>query len=441
VSGSSLVFIVPRSASNGLVTVRNPAGTGSSSTIFTVTPMPAPLLVAAGGSHSCATFTDGTLRCWGLNTWGQLGDGSTATRISPVVVRRSASDGSAMTGVRSLAAGGSTSAPAFTCVALTDGTARCWGANGSGQLGIGATTPAQITTPVVVRTSAAVAGPLSGVRQVSAGLGHACAALTDGTAVCWGANASGQLGNSAVTTSTSTSPVQVIVSTGVPLRGIVAIVAGVVSTCASITDGTVRCWGANSFGQLGNGATSNKQTYVPQVVRAIGGVAGTALTGVATVAVGRNHACAALTVGTAVCWGSDTAGQLGDGRTTQAQTSPVSVSDGSSIMRAVATIATGENHSCAALTDGTVRCWGLDDAGQLGIGIINSVANPRPASVSDGTSFGGTRVAGATRIACGSSHTLVLVPGAIAGWGENGSAQLGDGTQTRRLVPWLVIGY
>jgi alpha-tubulin suppressor-like RCC1 family protein len=410
-TATTITLLVPRDATSGAVTVRNPVAT-TTGDVFAVTRLTAPALVAGGTAHSCATFVDGSLRCWGSNANGQLGDGSTATRIAPVAV-------AGLGGVPvSLTAGG-----AFSCVALTDGTARCWGLNTNGQLGNATTT--QSLVPVVVRAVGGATG--SSLRQVVAGTSHACAALTDGTARCWGLNSLGQLGDG--TSTQRTSPVTVLAAAGVTLQGVVALSAGGNTTCAAITDGTLRCWGANANGQLGNGATSTKATSYPGVVRAVGGASGSSLVRVRAVAVGTSHVCAALTDGTGVCWGLNTNGQLGDGSVTQ-RTSPVVVGG----LTAINGIAVGASHSCVSRTDGTVRCWGLASSGQLGTNSTTQATTPA-------TPTGGIAVAGSTGLACGGSHTLVVLPALVASWGANGSGQLGDATTTNRLVPTGVIGF
>ena len=130
--------------------------------------------VAAGGDHTCVRLNDGTVRCWGDNRYGQLGDGSTAPRLTPVQV-------TGLDRARVLVAGFD-----HTCALLDDGTARCWGGNYDGQLGNGRWE--QEVVPVAV-------AQLQGANDLAAGQQHTCATLIDGTAKCWGRNESGQLGN------------------------------------------------------------------------------------------------------------------------------------------------------------------------------------------------------------------------------------------------------
>jgi alpha-tubulin suppressor-like RCC1 family protein len=174
--------------------------------------------VAAGDGFTCARHEDGTVTCWGANTpWGQLGDGVYADSALPVRVQ-------GLAGVTSLVAGND-----HACAGLSDGTARCWGANEQGQLGDGTT----ITRPTPVPVSG-----LTGVTRLSAGAGHTCARLGTGTVKCWGSNNWGQLGDG--TTAGRLTPVAVS-----GLTGVTDISAGPVHTCARLGTGAARCWGSN----------------------------------------------------------------------------------------------------------------------------------------------------------------------------------------------------
>jgi alpha-tubulin suppressor-like RCC1 family protein len=291
--------------------------------------------VATGLAHSCA-LVGTAVSCWGGNTSGELGDGTTDPRSAPAAV-------GGLGPVTAITAGAH-----HTCALGTDGSVACWGENGSGQLGNGATTDS--ATPV------AVAG-MTGAVAVSAGGDHTCAQLVDGTARCWGANGSGQLGNG--TTDTSPTPVTV---TG--LTGVTAISAGNAHTCAAIADGTARCWGANGSGQLGNGTTDTSATPVTV----------TGLTEVAAIAAGPTRTCATTAIGYAFCWGNNTGRALGNGSSEASIATPVPVYG---LGDAVA-VAVGSSSSCAALADGTFRCWGLNLNGQLGDGTVSPNGAPVP---------------------------------------------------------------
>src|SRR5437867_4270855 len=186
-----------------------------------------------------------------------------------------------------------------TCARLQDGTVRCWGLNDSGQLGDGTTTNA--STPV------AVPG-VGGAAAVSGGGFHTCARFPDGTLECWGRNDSGQLGDPATTSFNSVTPVRV---TGI--TSAIAVAAGGFHTCALLADGTVRCWGENDFGQLGNG-TSDPTPGTPTTVNSTP-VTVSGITTAVAISAGGWHTCALLRGGTVQCWGENTYGQLGDGAT------------------------------------------------------------------------------------------------------------------------------
>jgi len=262
---------------------------GDGTTTMRLTPVAVPGLsgavaVAAGGSHSLALLSDGTVMAWGSNGKGQLGDGTTTTRKSPVAVP-------GLAGVTAVAAGGTHS------LALTSGGAvLAWGSNAKGQLGDGTVTTRK--TPV------AVSGLGSGVGSIAAGLNHSLAVTTAGAALAWGDNASAQLGDG--TTTVRKTPVAV---SGLG-SGVNMLAGGGTHSLALLSDGTVRAWGRNSGGQLGDGTTTTRKTPV----------AATGVGGAMSVAAGSAHSVARLSDGTVKAWGSNAKGQLGDGTVTTRKT-------------------------------------------------------------------------------------------------------------------------
>jgi alpha-tubulin suppressor-like RCC1 family protein len=249
------------------------------------------IAVAAGGYHTCALTSGGGIKCWGSNLYGQLGYVSAGTYSStPVDV----SD--LTTGVVALSAG-----MTHTCVVMAGGGARCWGNNASGQLGDGS--KLNRTTPVDVSS-------LTDGTAVAAGSYHTCALTGGGMAKCWGANGHGQLGDG--TTGESTTPVEVSGLTS----GVTAISAGLIHTCALTDTGGIQCWGSNTSGQLGDG-TGSSYSSTPVDVSGL-------TTGAESLAVGYDHNCAGMKSGGAKCWGINTWGQLGDG-TMVKRTTPVDV--------------------------------------------------------------------------------------------------------------------
>ncbi len=284
------------------VTVTNDAGTG---------PLTGVAAVSAGEQHTCALKSNGQVRCWGDNSTGQLGDGTTTDRLRPVTVSNPNGTG-ALTDMTQVSAGGF-----FSCAEKSNSQLRCWGSNFFGQLGDGTTT--NRTRPVSVSNTTG-ANNLQNVKKVSAGRWHACVVLDNGQARCWGDNEDGQLGDG--TTTDRTRPVSVSNATGGnALQNVGRISAGAWHTCARLTSGQARCWGSNTFGALGDGTTTNRTR--PVTVTNSGGTA--ALTAATVVSAGEyRHSCALVDGDRAACWGYNSSGQLGDGTTTN-RTRPVSV--------------------------------------------------------------------------------------------------------------------
>jgi alpha-tubulin suppressor-like RCC1 family protein len=294
--------------------------------------------IAAGDEHTCALTITAGVKCWGRNDFGQLGNGTTTDRHTPVAVSGLAS------GVAAIASGGD-----HVCALTSGGAVKCWGDNARGPLGDGTTT--ERLTPV------AVSGLAGGVASLAAGADHTCALTNAGGVKCWGGNGSGQLGDG--TTTTRHLPVDVSGLTS----GIAALAAGDEHTCALTSAGAVKCWGGNDTGQLGDGTATERHTPV-----AVSGLA----SGVATIAAGVYHTCALTSAGAVKCWGENDFGQLGDGTRTGRRI-PVAVSG---LAGGVAALVAGGDHTCALMSAGGVKCWGDNVAGQLGDGTTTQRHTP-----------------------------------------------------------------
>lgn len=344
--------------------------------------------VTAGVRHTVTLKSDGTVWTFGYNAAGQLGDGTTTDRMTPVQV-------SGLAGVTAVAAGW------YHTVALkSDGTVRTWGTSGGG-LGDGTMTTR--TTPVQPLG-------LAGVTAVTAGVDHTVVLKSDGTLWAFGYNNFGQLGDG--TTVTRLTPVQVG-----GLTGVTAAAGGFYHTVALKADGTVWAWGANAVGQLGDGTTTARITPV-QV---------TGLTGVTAVASGSYHTLALKADGTVWAWGSNHHGQTGSTPSSTPQTVPVQVAG----LGGVTAVAAGFYHTVAVKSDGTVWALGNNGFGQLGDGTTTDRSAPVEVH----------GLAGTLAVAAGGYHTVALAPdGAVRAWGRNDEGYLGDGTTTQHNTPVQASG-
>lgn len=360
------------------------------------------LTVATGGNHSCAIRNNGITQCWGRNRNGQLGDGTTNEQLRPVDVL-------GLPAIPTALAGGE----AHTCALFATGAVSCWGSNEAGQLGNG--TLIDSTMPV------AVSGLAAGALEIVAGFDYSCARLANGTVQCWGGNAEGQLGNG----SRTNSPFPVTV-TGLS-RAAVALATGFYHTCAALQDGDVECWGDNVRGQLGDGTRDDQPT--PVAVQELND-------DIARLAAGRYHTCALAIDGDVHCWGSSNRGQLGTGSLESSRT-PSRVTG---LETDAIAIAAGEEHSCAILTSGDLRCWGSNRDRQLGNGQPGLYSIPQlliPNRLNGAT----TPYATVRQMTLGRYHSCIVTPlRALHCWGRNSDGQLGDGTEIPRSVPTEVIG-
>jgi alpha-tubulin suppressor-like RCC1 family protein len=393
-----------------------------------------------GYLHTCAVSGSGLLRCAGDNERGQVGDGTFADRATPLQVLE--------LGAVVDVSGGEN----HTCAVLANGGVRCWGDNTLGQRGNEQGQPVLVPTDVV--------GLGSGVMKVVGSSVHSCALMSDATVKCWGVG--GEVGDG--TSLQRRTPVTV---PGLPAK-IVGIAASGIHTCALTDGGAVWCWGGNADGQLGDGTTTFRNAPVP-----VSGLT----SDVASIVAGDFHSCAVMKPGTMKCWGRNDGGQLGDGtRTMRLEPVPVtgltsqvigadaswggtcattttgafcwgsnasdSVPDGSSSINQtiprrvnglesnIQWVAAGAGFSCAITAVGGVKCWGFNQEAQLGNG--STQTSRTPVAVTGLTS-------GVTDLAIGYWHSCVLAGGGVTCWGIN-QGRLGNGVSGTPLTPQAMVG-
>ena len=395
--------------------------------------------VAIGTGHVCAVRIDGSLQCFGLNSSGQLGMGTTDPVFLRPVQSGSGSDYVAVTA-------GST----FTCALTEAGAALCYGQNSFGQLGDA--TIASQTSPVFVDTTASFT-------MLEAGSSHVCGITTEGALACWGRNNSGQIGN-------ATNVDQLVpfeVPTGLAGSTWTNVSAGVDFTCAIRSDGALYCWGLGSSRQLGTGATTSSDVPVREATNA---------TDWASVHAGAAFACALKASGERWCWGANALGQAGNGTTASLvapaladgdtwnalalgdstacgfqgdalfcfgdggvgqtattagpQTSPSQVDSPETF----ADVAVGARNACAIDTDGELFCWGSANRGASGLGYDSD--RSLPALAAEGPFMD---------VDADLDHTCaVSEAGTASCWGRNALGQLGDGTLLTRTAPTALPG-
>lgn len=360
--------------------------------------------IAADYKHTCAAIRGARPRCWGDDADGELGfglvpDGGPDFDASTAPGRVAV--GSPMAGVT--VGGAFATAYAFSCSRTAGGDVSCWGQDNVGQRGRGDAGGAVILT---VPTASAVGSAV----DVQAGGGHACVRHTDGGLSCWGNDNYGQLGRT-VPGSFDRAPGGVTLPA--PAK---QVTTGEAHTCARLADGTIDCWGLDNVGQLGRGGLiSSVPDPIPAPVSGI--------TGAIDVAAGYAHTCAVLSGGSVMCFGWDSNSQLGRGSPMGFSTTPapVTLPPGASAV----SVCTGYLHSCALLADGTVACWGWNDKGQLGSGVV-SAGSITP--IQSSTPVAVTGLTGARAITCGGHHTCAIVENSQAVcWGANDFGQLGAG--------------
>jgi alpha-tubulin suppressor-like RCC1 family protein/serine/threonine protein kinase len=379
---------------------------------------------ASDAQHSCVILNGGGTFCWGNNAFGQSGQSITTSPLCSVtdggqvtssscVLRPSAVIGLPATAVvKNFAMG-----HGHTCSIADVGVVRCWGRNTEGQVGnggasstcaVGSSNVACVLTPTVI--------PMEPCIRLTAGASHTCAA-TEGQVLCWGWNPRGQVGDGTVAVNRPT-PTIVLGGDGGAFNAI-SIACGGLHSCAVSSTGTLWCWGDNEHGQIGDGTVLVRLSPV-----AIASVAGV----MSAVSAGSGHTCGITKTGSLKCWGQNNYGQLGQGSTSSYLLTPTDVPGIADLVA----LSLGAWHTCAVTMDGKLYCWGLNDFGQLGLPAANAacgtVGSSSPCIMSPTqVAIGVSGIATGHYHTCAIVHG-----GSVSCWGYNAYGQLGDLSVTRR---------
>lgn len=387
-----------------------------------------PIALSLGSGSTCALSSTGVVKCWGYNVHGALGLGDTANRGDEPSEVPSKLPAVAL-GTNRVAKAISSSFSA-TCVLLDNGESKCWGENTEGQLGTGdkfdrGDGPGEMGDAL----KSVALGVGRTATGVSIGSGHACAVLDNGTVKCWGSGARGQLGqeNSVdYLLPGSIEPIKLA-------RSAKAVSAGLTSnTCALLDNGTAKCWGDRDYisapasgdldASLAIGDFPGEMSALPLLNWGAGLTATSIVAGPGT--------CAVLNEGTLKCWGANSDGLLGQpggflGSTSQELAILKGVDLGAG--RKAKATAVSYDHACAVLDNGALKCWGYNGNGQLGIGSTGS----KGSDFGDmGDALPPVYLGGRTalQVAVGGGHTCaILDDGTLKCWGANESGQLGLG--------------
>ncbi|MCB1316470.1 MAG: hypothetical protein KDK27_10980 [Leptospiraceae bacterium] len=318
--------------------------------------------VAAGSSYTCAVLETGSVRCWGLGTFGRLGYGNTNI-IGDDETPASAGDVNVGGIVTQISASN-----IHTCALLNTGSVRCWGYGDFGRLGYANTNNIGDDETPASAGDVDVGGT---VIQIASGFHHTCALLDTGSVRCWGTGTNGQLGYG--NTNHIDDDESPATAGDVNVGGTVTqITAGSNYTCALLNTGSVRCWGLGTFGRLGYANTNNiGDNEAPATAGNVN------IGGLVTQISGRyTHTCALLDNGSVRCWGSGFVGALGYGNTNNIGDDEMPATAGDvNVGGPVTQVATGEHHNCVILSNGFVRCWGRSQFGQMGYGDTNIIGD------------------------------------------------------------------
>ncbi len=367
--------------------------------------------LTSGGSHTCVIVGDGAVRCWGAAFNGNLGYGNT-TSIGDDETPSSAGDVDVGGRVTQLSAGS-----AHVCALLDTGAVRCWGFASGGRLGYANGNDIGDNETPASAGDVNVGGT---VRQIAAGFNHTCALLTTGSVRCWGSALNGTLGygnaNDIGDNETPATAGDVILG-----GAATQIAAGTAFNCALLDTGAVRCWGEANGGKLGYANLNNIGDDETPASAGDVNVGGT----VQQLAAGGGIVCALLTTGTVRCWGGGALFGIGYGNFDWIgdDESPAVAGD-ITLGGAAARIAAGGAYACAALSDGALRCWGNGADGRLGYGNTNVIGDDETPASAGNVNVGGI----VEQIAPGENHTCAMLSGgAVRCWGSGAAGRLGYG--------------
>ncbi len=396
--------------------------------------------LALGTSHTCALLSNDTLRCWGRNHVGQLGtsqnSGTNIANPAPQTVDLELPNN---VGVQDI-----TSGSVHMCALLTDNTIRCWGGNLFGQLGVENNVGTNTPNPTPVEVDLGQSDNVT-IKNIVAGEIHTCAVLSDNTVQCWGLNDYGQLGVEENAGSSEPNPNPVTVNLGIPGgTSIQRLDAGLGHTCILLSDNTLRCWGLNCFGQLG--VEDNIETITPNPTpKRIDLDLSNGVT-VKNIVTGELHTCAFLSDNSIQCWGDNNYGQLGveeNAGSMAANPTPATVDLTLSSGLSIQSVEAEYRYGCALLSNNSIRCWGENRYGQLGVDDNTETENPNPTPLTMGLLLSNGR--SVENVAAGYDHTCILLSdNTIYCTGRNSHGQLGStlsGGASWTYVPTETVGF
>ncbi|MFM2308860.1 MAG: hypothetical protein RLY87_981 [Chloroflexota bacterium] len=384
--------------------------------------------IAAGEGHVCALFSNGTIKCWGYNGEGQLGYGDTVSRgtdATKMGANLATVDlGTGITATKVVAG------EFFTCALLNTKQVKCWGQNNNAQLGSGSRTNiGNVAGQMGDNLSVVSIGSDRSVVDVVAGLQHVCVLLDNNAVKCWGGSINNGTGSAIGDDLSKMGDALAALDFGTTYT-VKQLVSGGYQSCVLLSNGGVKCWGSNYGGNLGIGSTTDVGT---------GSDMGSLLAGVflgtgryaTQLAMGSNHVCAVLDDATLKCWGYNTNGQLGIGSTANLGDSVSELGDNMPTVnvgtnRTVKQIYAGYSNTCALLDTGALKCWGLNERGTLAdtTTVDKGTSAEQMGDALATMNFGGTLVVKQIAILAYDICAL-FTTGGIKCWGRNASGEAG----------------